>query len=164
MPPKLTVVISQAQGKNPVKRQLEEELAAKLLMEPGIDVSVVPHIYDMTADHTGMLFLRSVRGPMVILGWLYPRALRWVLDRQGIRGHEGVSLLVPEEDEEELETEEPPEPQGIGSVEIPDRKIYCVDLRTSPKGEGIPGRGSPHPAGAAGVIAAAGESAGLDQR
>lgn len=133
MPPKLTIVVSQAQGKNPLKRQLEEELAARLLMEPGLDVSVVPHVYDMQADHTGMLFLRSVRGPMVILGWLYPRALRWVLDRQGIRGHDGVSLLVPEDQEEIDEEEAPPEPHGIGPVEVPDRKIYCIDLRTSSK-------------------------------
>jgi hypothetical protein len=132
MAPKLTVVISQAQGKNPVKRQLEEELAAKLLMEPGIDVSVVPHAYDMSADHTGMLFLRSVRGHVVILSWLYPRALRWILDRQGIRGHEGVSLLLSEDEETDEEAEEQTT-QGIGSVEVPDRRIYCLDLRSSPK-------------------------------
>ena len=130
MAPKLTVVISQAQGKNPVKRQLEEGLAARLLMEPGVDVSVVPHLYDMAADHTGMLFLRSVPRHMVFLGWLYPRALRWVLDRQGVRGHEGVSLIVPD-DESDDEVEEQPEPQGIGSVEVPDRRIYCIDMRAS---------------------------------
>jgi NAD-dependent dihydropyrimidine dehydrogenase PreA subunit len=136
MAKKITVVISQAQGKNPVKRQLEEELAARLLMEPGIDVSVVPHLYDMSADHTGMLFLRSVRGPLVVLGWLYPRALRWVLDRQGVRGHEGKSLLEPEDDDfEEPDDEEAPEPQGIGSVEVPNRRIYTIDLRVRPKAE-----------------------------
>lgn len=136
MAKKLTVVISQAQGKNPAKRQLEESLAAKLLMEPGIDVSVVPHLYDLQADHTGMLFLRSVPGDMIVLGWLYPRALRWVLDRNGVRGHEGVSLLAPDDDEEdELDAEAPPEPHGIGSVDIPSRKIYCIDLRTENRPE-----------------------------
>ena len=44
---KLTVVISQAQGKHPVKRGLEESLAAALLMEPGIDLSIVPHLVDL---------------------------------------------------------------------------------------------------------------------
>lgn len=132
MAPKLTVVISQAQGKNPIKRQLEEGLAARLLMEPGIDVSVVPHVYDMSADHTGMLFLRSVKTHMVMLGWLYPRALRWVLDRQGVRGQEGISLIVPE-DESDADDEEQPELQGIGSVNIPDRRLYCIDLRSTSK-------------------------------
>ena len=88
MAKKITVVISQSQGKNPAKRQLEEELAAKLLMEPGIDVSVVPHLYDMPSDHTGLLFLRSVTGPMIVLGWLSPRALRW----RPARGIPGRSL------------------------------------------------------------------------
>ncbi|MEZ6065738.1 MAG: ferredoxin family protein [Planctomycetaceae bacterium] len=131
MAKKITVVISQSQGKNPQKRHLEEELAARLLMEPGIDVSVVPHLYDMAADHTGLLFLRSVSGPLVILGWLYPRALRWTLDRQGVRGQEGISLLVDEEDEdaEHAGDEEERESTPIGSVDVPPRKLYAIDLR-----------------------------------
>ena len=90
---KITVVISQSQGKNPVKRQMEEELAAALIMEPDVDLSLVPHLYDMSKDHTGLLFLQSIPGELVILSWLYPRAARWVLNRQGIKGREGISLL-----------------------------------------------------------------------
>lgn len=127
---KLTVVISQAQGKNPVRRQLEEEVAAALIVDPDVDVSLVPHLYDMAADHTGMLFLRSVPGDLVVLTWLYPRAARWTLDRQGVRGHEGLTLLKAEgEDDEDDESEVEQEPNGIGSVDVPDRKIYCIDLR-----------------------------------
>ena len=129
---KITVVISQSQGKNPAMRQLEEDLAARLIMEPGVDVSIVPNLYDMHADHTGLLFLRSVTGPLVVLGWLYPRAIRWTLDRQGVRGHEGVSLLTTD-DEDESEDETPR--QGIGSVDVPHRKLYCIDLRARPKAE-----------------------------
>ena len=126
---KTTVVISQSQGKNPQKRQLEEEIAARLLMEPGIDVSLVPHLYDMQADHTGLLFLRGVSGPLVVLGWLYPRGLRWTLDRQGVKGKEGITLLVgdDEEDTEELE----PNPEAVGPRDIPNRPLYCIDLRVS---------------------------------
>jgi NAD-dependent dihydropyrimidine dehydrogenase PreA subunit len=127
---KITVVISQSQGKNPAKRHLEEELAAALIMQPDVDVSLVPHLYDLTADHTGMLFLRSVPGDMVVLAWLYPRATRWILDRNGVRGHEGVTLLPsPDDDgEDEEATAESKEPQGIGSVEVPNRKLYCMNL------------------------------------
>ena len=128
MPPrKITVVISQAQGKNPAQRRLEEDLAARLIMEPGIDVSIVPNLYDMQADHTGLLFLRSVTGPLVVLGWLYTRAIRWTLDRQGVRGQEGLSLLTTEDDDEAEEQE--PNPEAIGAVETPARKLYCIDLR-----------------------------------
>lgn len=128
---KVTVVISQAQGKNPAQRQLEETLAARLLMEPGIDVSIVPNLYDMQADHTGLLFLRSVTGPLVVLAWLYPRAIRWTLDRQGVRGEEGVTLLTTEEDDESNE----PKPEAIGPVDVPPRRLYCIDLRARSKAD-----------------------------
>ena len=99
---KLTVVISQAQGKNPVKRALEESLAAALLMESGIDLSIVPYLYDLDANHTGRLFLESIQGDMAIVSWLYPRAAYWLLDRDGIKGHYGENnLKAVEEDDEE---------------------------------------------------------------
>lgn len=127
---KLTVVISQAPGKNPTKRQLEEEIATQLMLQGVAEVSLIPHLYDLAADHTGMVWLKGIRGDMVVLGWSYGRAIRWVLDRNGIRGQEGLSLLKSadaEEDEEAEETIE--EPKGIGSLNVPKRKIYAIDLR-----------------------------------
>src|SRR5881275_1982014 len=114
---RLTVVLSQAQGKNPAKRALEESIVAALILESGLDVSVVPYLYDLDANHTGRMFLESVQGDLVVLAWMYPRAAFWVLDRDGIRGHFGESHLKPpdldDEDEEEAETK--PEPsKGIG--------------------------------------------------
>ncbi|APZ90609.1 ATP-binding protein [Fuerstiella marisgermanici] len=130
---KITVVICQAQGRNPVKRQLEEDILTALIAEPGVDASLVPHLYDMSADHTGMLFLKSVPGPLVVLGWLYERATQWTLDRAGVRGHEGISLIRSERDEDEdLDDEETHAPRGIGTVDVPDRNIYCMDLRVRP--------------------------------
>src|SRR5438309_6365311 len=108
---RLTVVLSQAQGKNPAKRGLEESIAAALIMEPGLDVSIVPYLYDLDAEHTGRLFLESVKGDMVILSWMYPRAAFWLLDRDGIRGQFGETCLKPadsaDDDEEEGEEQEP---------------------------------------------------------
>src|SRR5919205_1925646 len=95
---RLTVVLSQAQGKNPAKRALEESIAAALLLEPGLDVSIVPYLYDLHPEHTGRLFLESVQGDMVVLGWMYPRAAFWLLDRDGIKGHFGQSQLKPPAD------------------------------------------------------------------
>jgi NAD-dependent dihydropyrimidine dehydrogenase PreA subunit len=128
---RLTVVLSQAQGKHPAKRALEEAIVAALIMEPGLDVSVVPYLYDLDAQHTGRLFLESVQGDMVMLAWLYPRAAFWVLDRDGIKGHYGESRLKPPsaEDDEEEEAGEPEPPRGIGALDVPDRYIYCLDLR-----------------------------------
>ncbi len=124
---RLTVVLSQAQGKNPAKRALEEAITAALLMEPGLDVSVVPYLYDLDPQHTGRLFLESVQGDMVVLGWMYPRAAFWVLDRDGIKGQFGESQLRPPDAEDE--DGEPEPPKGIGAVGVPERCIYCLDLR-----------------------------------
>jgi NAD-dependent dihydropyrimidine dehydrogenase PreA subunit len=129
---RLTVVLSQAQGKNPAKRALEESIAAALIMEHGIDVSVVPYLYDLDADHTGRLFLESVQGDMVVLGWMYPRAAFWLLDRDGIKGNYGESQLKPpsaDDDDEDEEVGDAEPPKGIGSLDVPDRHIYCLDLR-----------------------------------
>ena len=129
---RLTVVLSQAQGKHPAKRALEESIVAALIMEQGLDVSVVPYLYDLDAQHTGRLFLESITGDMVLLSWLYPRAAYWVLDRDGIKGHFIESHLkspaVDDEDENE-EGGEPGPPKGIGALDVPDRSIYCLDLR-----------------------------------
>src|SRR3954452_12124219 len=116
---RLTVVLSQAQGKNPAKRALEESLVAALILEPGLDVSVIPYLYDLGPEHTGRLFLESVAGDMVVLGWMYPRAAFWLLDRDGIKGHYGETQLKPpsvDDDEEELDGEPEP-PKGIGAAD-----------------------------------------------
>lgn len=138
MSAKLTVVISQAPGKNPAKRSLEESLAAALLFESGIDLSIVPNLYDIGPDHTGRLFLDGVRGDMVVISWLYPRAAFWLLDRDGIKGHFGETLMKPpaDDDEDETPTEEVEKPAAIGAAgTIPDRHIYTLDLRDSNKHE-----------------------------
>jgi NAD-dependent dihydropyrimidine dehydrogenase PreA subunit len=126
---RLTVVLSQAQGKHPAKRALEEALVAALLLEPGLDVSVIPFLYDLDGEHTGRLFLESVQGNMVLLSWLYPRAAFWVLDRDGIKGHFGETQFKPATDEDDEEATAPEPSKGIGAVDVPERHIYCLDLR-----------------------------------
>jgi NAD-dependent dihydropyrimidine dehydrogenase PreA subunit len=139
---RLTVVLSQAPGKHPAKRSLEESIVAALLLEPDLEVSVVPNLYDLGPDHTGRLFLGAVKGDMVVLSWLYPRAAFWLLDRDGIKGHFGETRLKPPADEDdeaegEAETDTPVDkPEAIGpSGVIPDRHIYTLDLRDSNKHE-----------------------------
>jgi len=128
---RLQVVLSQAQGKHPAKRALEEAIVAALLVEPGIETAVIPHLYDLDAQHPGRLCLEGIKGDMVMLSWLYSRAAFWLLDRDGVKGREGqICLKPPSEDEEEVEP-----PKGIGSLNPPDRFIYCLDLRESDKHE-----------------------------
>ena len=62
---RLTVVLSQGQSQNPAKRDLEESIVGALLLERGIDVVVIPHLYDLQAEGTGVLALQGVSGHLV---------------------------------------------------------------------------------------------------
>ena len=106
MSKRLSVVISQSPSKNPVKRKLEEDIVAALLFENGIDVTVVPNLYDIKPDSTSMLALNSIGGNVVVCSWLFERAAHWVLDRFGIAGHVGTVLLANEDEEEDEDFEE----------------------------------------------------------
>lgn len=144
MAKRIAVVLSQGQSQHPAKRQLEEDIAAALLFEPGIDLIIVPHLYDLKPDGTGTLALTNVKGNMIVLSWLYDRGTRWTLDRMGIRGKEGISLLKSadesEDDEDEESAADGPESaeqkaRVIDSRDLPNRKIYCIDLRVQSKAQ-----------------------------
>lgn len=128
---RVTVVLSQTRSKNPGKRRLEEEIATALLLEPGIEFAVTPNVYDLSPGDTGLLYLSSVKSHLILLSWQYPRAAHWLLDRNGISGKQGVTLLKSlgeEEDEDSGATDEEGH-HGIGPVETLDRYIFCLDLR-----------------------------------
>ena len=134
MAKKLTVVVSQGQSANPQKRKLEEDLVAALLFERGVEVTVVPHLYDLAPDGTGMLCLQSIPGDLVVLSWLFPRAAHWTLDRNGIHGKVGQTLLVAESDEDEEDDGEDQaaameKQRVLDGRPVPNRTIYCLDLK-----------------------------------
>ncbi len=132
MPKRINVVLSQGQSNNPAKRKLEEDIVTALLMEVGIDVTVIPHLYDLAPDGTGMLALQGVSGNLVVHSWMYERAARWILDRNSIAGHCGVTLLTAEDEEDEDdETEQEQKDRVLDGRQLPNRKIYCIDLRSS---------------------------------
>ena len=133
MPARLTVVVSQGQSHHPAKRKLEEDIVAGLLGERGIEVTVVPNLYDLAPDGTGVLCLQGINGDMVVLSWMYPRAAHWILNRIGIQGREGSTLLVDDSDDDEQD-DLPPEEENdkfrvINQLNVPDRSISCIDLR-----------------------------------
>src|SRR4029078_6734336 len=134
---RIAVVVSQGQSANPAKRQLEEYIVAGLLMEPGIDLVVIPHLYDLKPDGTGLLALQGIKGNMIVLSWLYDRGGRWALERFGICGPGGLTTIKAAEDDEEdddkkasaeAETAEIKQ-RVIDGRPVPDRRIYCIDLR-----------------------------------
>ncbi|ADB19147.1 4Fe-4S ferredoxin iron-sulfur binding domain protein [Pirellula staleyi DSM 6068] len=135
MAKRITVVISQGQSNSPNKRQLEEDVIAQLLFEQGIDVVVIPHLYDLRPDGTGMLALKGIMGHMVVLSWLYDRAIRWTLDRFDIRGLEGKTLVQSEDESDDEEDDNDASPETVAKKRViddrpvPQRRIYCIDLR-----------------------------------
>src|SRR3954452_4875210 len=124
---RIAVIISQGQSANPAKRQLEEDIVGSLLMEPGIDVVVIPHLYDLKPDGTGLLALQGIKGNMIVLSWLYDRAARWTLDRFGIAGREGLTTIKAADDEDEDGEEEKADTDGEG--ESAEAKQRVIDAR-----------------------------------
>jgi NAD-dependent dihydropyrimidine dehydrogenase PreA subunit len=133
----LTVVVSQGQSRNPEKRDLEKAIADTCAKIPGVNVLVIPHLYDLAFDSETYQKLRSIDGDMVVLAWLYDRAAHWVLDRNAVRGQVGEVFLLPadyqadEEDEDEDEEASDEKDRVAALNPRPNRTVYCVDLRAS---------------------------------
>ena len=134
MAKRISVVVSQGQSNNPAKRALEENIVTELMMESGIDVTVIPHLYDLKPDGTGVFAMSGVTGNLVVCSWLYERAAHWILDRFGVQGKIGTTLLkseTEEDDEEEFEDEAAEDKERVvESRDLPNRYIYCLDLRS----------------------------------
>ena len=138
MPRRTNVIVSQGQSQHPAKRKLEEDIVTALMIEPQVDVTVVPHLYDLVPDGTGVLALSGIPGDMIVLSWLYERAARWTLDRNDIRGLVGHTELArrddPDEDELDDEDESPTDDNGETASRVaddrppPQRRIYCCEL------------------------------------
>ena len=138
MAKRISVVVSQSPSKNPAKRKLEEDIVAGLLFENGIDVTIVPNLYDIKPESTGMLALRQIGGNVVVVSWLFERAAHWILDRNAITGHVGEVLLKNEDEDEadaEEEGDEDDKDRVIDSRSLKNRKIYCLDLKISNRAE-----------------------------
>lgn len=130
----LTVVVSRGQSRAPEKRSLENSIVEMAGELAGVTVMSIPHIYDLRPDGETVPQLRDVDGDIVFLTWVFPRAARWVLDRHGISGHAGEVLLTDHEDDEEDEkaaTDNPLTDRVIDTRDLPDRKIFCLDLRVA---------------------------------
>ena len=133
---RVTVVVSQGQSENPKKRKMEQDLVAALQPEADIDVTVIVHLYDLTRDSLGVQALQPISGDMIVLSWLFPRAAHWILDRNGIRGQFGETLLKPDDDDDEDDVDgredeaEFAAKQRVTDLrEVISRKIFCIDFR-----------------------------------
>ena len=91
---RIVVIISQSPLNQPERRELEEELATKLLFERGIDVSLVPHLEHLEPGSTGLLCLEGIKGDLVLLSWMRPDEAHATLQNRGIAGRRGQTALA----------------------------------------------------------------------
>lgn len=136
---RLTVVISQGQSRSPDKRQLESDIAEAAANIAGVQVLVVPHLYDLARDGETYRQMQGISGDMIVCAWLFDRATHWVLDRHGVRGQVGLTQLkAPSDGEDDGEAEnadaaiaDNPLERVIDAQPRPARTVTCLDLRVS---------------------------------
>jgi NAD-dependent dihydropyrimidine dehydrogenase PreA subunit len=130
-----TVVISKGQSRNPQKRDLEQRIAEAAHHLDGVNVLVIPHLYDLPKASDSFKKLVDVEGDVVVVSWIYPRAAHWVLDRNGIRGQRGEVRLGAESDPEDepasAPTDEDPVDRVTDLFPRPNRNIHCIDLKSA---------------------------------
>ena len=120
---RLAVIISRSPGQNPRKHEMEESILAALASEPDVAATMAPHLYDLREADAVVESLRSVTDPLLVLAWLYPRAIHWTLDRLGIRGQRGETQLRRDDSENEKQKD------SASAPDAPARTIWSLDLR-----------------------------------
>ena len=133
-----TIVISRGQSRNPQKRGLEQAITQAAEKIEGVNVLVIPHLYDLPKGSDSYEKLSNLEGDLVVVSWIYSRAAHWVLDRNGIQGQIGrVELGDDLEEQPDLtpeasatETEDTPPVDRVTDLQPrPARKIHCIDLK-----------------------------------
>lgn len=127
------VLISRPRGEPHSLSTYYHELASRLAGVPGLKVALAPHLYDLAPQGPTLQYLRSIQSGIVVLAALYPRAAFWLLDAQGVRGRLGLSSSLADGEA----------PGGLASshhhAEVPDRTLWCFDLRRYPDPERLVG-------------------------
>ena len=134
-----TVVVSRGQSRNPQKRELEQKIVEAAGQLEGVDVVVVPHLYDLPKTSESYRKLNELEGDLIVVSWIYPRAAQWVLDRNGVRGQTGEVQLGNEADDDDPDASPAANDQSENAAtervtEVyprPDRNIHCIDLKVA---------------------------------
>jgi len=118
---KIAVILSKSREGLPEQARLEKAIVAGLGRRREIDLVVMPHLYDLAAESRAVEWLKSVGSDMIVLAWLYPRSAYWVLDAHQVRGRLGRTFTLPDD--------EPDEAAARSGTVVPDRTLWCCDLR-----------------------------------
>ena len=89
MPEQTTVILSEDRNTEAPRKELEDRLTSRLMRRKDVDLTIVPHLYDLSSQGPVTEFIQSVPGDLVVLSWLYPRSAYWILQNNGIGGRMG---------------------------------------------------------------------------
>ena len=78
-----TIILYEPRDGAPDQTALDAELTACLIAD-GRHILRTHALYDLPDDSPVWSEIRAIEGPAAVLGWLHPRALRWLLERRGI--------------------------------------------------------------------------------
>lgn len=100
MAARIPVVLSQAAVAGPDARQLEEDLVAELMIEQGVDISVVPDLTHLRDGSTGLVCLQGIKSDWILLTWLDSETARRALEQRGISGQDWLLSSVHHRDQD----------------------------------------------------------------
>jgi hypothetical protein len=86
MPETISVILSEPRPGDARQQELVDFLSNTLMSRKSVDLTIVPHLYDLDPAGPTMAFLREIEGPMIVISWLYPRAAFWTLRTGGVDG------------------------------------------------------------------------------
>jgi NAD-dependent dihydropyrimidine dehydrogenase PreA subunit len=144
-----TLVVSKGQSRNPKKRELEQAVAEMGQQLEGVQVLVVPHLYDLPKGSESYKKLSELEGNLIVVSWIFSRAAHWVLDRNGIQGQIGEVLLASGEDdadeaiEDVASVDEESNGESDAAQRVTDlyprtsRTIHCIDLKLTDQSDRI---------------------------
>ncbi len=95
---KIAVVLSKSRDAHSGQLLLEQKLLDVVSLRPDVELTVIPHLYDLTPDGPAIDAIRAMPSDLFVLCWLYPRAAYWTLDAHGIRGRLGPMSSSPPDD------------------------------------------------------------------
>lgn len=86
MPKTISVILSEPRPADTERQQFVAALTDALTSQKYVDLTVVPHLYDLEPSGPTMEFLRGIRNPMIVICWLHPRAAFWTLRVSDVEG------------------------------------------------------------------------------
>jgi len=128
MADRIPVILSEDRTVRAEGQRLQKRLVEALSQWPDVQLTVVPHLYDLSADGPGIRLVQSINDDLIVLAWLYPRSAFWVLDANRVRGRLGRTFSLPDEEPDQVVTR-------VDAADVPDRTIWCLDLRTHDRPE-----------------------------